>query len=101
MLLIAKRTGGNLDEAIKRCSRTICDRIDTSEEISAITAAKRFEHRIMSLMPAGIILYSTAAFGGFMNSLYGNARGAVIMTGALAVYGAALAAGSRIVRIEV
>ena len=101
ILMIAKRTGGNLDAAVRSCYRTISERLDTRGEIRAITAAKRFEHRVMSLMPAGIILYARISFGGFMDGLYGNVPGVLIMTAALAVYGIALLIGERMVRIEV
>ena len=59
------------------------------------------EQMIMSLMPAGIILYLQLASPGFLDILYGNPFGICAMTVCLAVYGAAYWMGKRIVEIEV
>ena len=56
---------------------------------------------IMSLMPAGIILYLQLASPGFLDILYGNPFGICAMTVCLTVYGAAYWMGKRIVEIEV
>ena len=100
ILMIAKRTGGNLDKVIRTTRRTICERIDTRREIETITAAKRYEHRLMSIMPAGIIVYLRFSFGGFLDPMYGTPAGAAVMTAALAVYLAALWLGTRIIQIK-
>ena len=52
-------------------------------------------------MPAGIILYLRLSFGSFMDCLYGNITGVLIMTAALAVYLAAFYLGTKMVQIEV
>ncbi|MBR2189363.1 MAG: type II secretion system F family protein [Eubacterium sp.] len=101
ILMIVKRTGGNMDKALKECRATICERIDTRQEIETVIAAKQYEQRLMSVMPAGMILYLRLSFGSFMDCLYGNLTGAMIMTAALAVYAAAIWIGMKIVRIEV
>ena len=59
------------------------------------------EQMIMSLMPAGIILYLQLASPGFLDILYGNPFGICAMTVCLTVYGAAYWMGKRIVEIEV
>ena len=71
------------------------------KEIEATLAAKKSEQMIMSLMPAGIILYLQLASPGFLDILYGNPFGICAMTVCLAVYGAAYWMGKRIVEIEV
>ena len=101
VLMILKRTGGSMDKVLKTCRSTISDRIDTRQEIETMIAAKRYEQRLMSLMPAGIILYLRLSFGSFMDCLYGNLTGAAIMTAALCIYLAAFYLGMRMVRIEV
>ena len=101
VLMIVKRTGGSMDQVLKTCRRTIGDRIDTRQEIETVIAAKRYEQRLMSLMPAGIILYLRLSFGSFMDCLYGNITGVLIMTAALAVYLAAFYLGTKMVKIEV
>jgi len=74
---------------------------NVKKEIEATLAAKKSEQMIMSLMPAGIILYLQLASPGFLDILYGNPFGICAMTVCLTVYGAAYWMGKRIVEIEV
>lgn len=99
VLSIAEKAGGSPDQTLKVCYRTILERMDTRQEIAAVIAGKVFEQRIMSVVPAGIILYLRVSFGNFMDCLYGNAAGACIMTAALTVYMAAVVLGERMVRV--
>ncbi|MGI6117603.1 MAG: type II secretion system F family protein [Bilifractor sp.] len=101
VLTIASRTGGNPDQTIQVCYRAIVEKIDTQQEIETVIAAKKFEQTVMSLIPAGIILYLKLSFGSFMDPLYGNFAGAAIMTAALGIFLAAVWLGERMVRIEV
>ena len=101
ILLIAEKMGGSPDQTLKACHKTILERMDTKQEIDTVIAGKVFEQRIMSVVPAGILLYLKVSFGGVMDCLYGNAAGALIMTAALALYLSAVLIGERMVRIEV
>ena len=101
VLYTAKRSGGDLGNVIQKVARMLGDKIDVKKEIEATLAAKKSEQMIMSLMPAGIILYLQLASPGFLDILYGNPFGICAMTVCLAVYGAAYWMGKRIVAIEV
>lgn len=101
VLGISEKMGGSPDQTLKVCHKTILERMDMKQEIDAVIAGKVFEQRIMSIVPVGILLYLKLSFGTFMDCLYGNTIGAVIMTAALAVYLAAVMIGERMVRIEV
>ena len=96
-----KRSGGDLVNLIQKVALMLGDKIDVKKEIEATLAAKKSEQMIMSLMPAGIILYLQLASPGFLDILYGNPFGICAMTVCLAVYGAAYWMGKRIVEIEV
>lgn len=101
ILMVAKRTGGDLARTMAVCRRTLCERIDLRLEIASLVASKQFEQRIMSLVPALIILYLRLSFGSLMERLYKNPAGIVIMSAALLLYGFSLWLGKRMVRIEV
>ena len=77
---IAKRSGGSLKEIIERTCNIIKDETEVSEEIRNLTAARRYEQRIMNLLPFGIIIYINVTSGGFMNVMYESLQGRVIMT---------------------
>lgn len=97
----AKRTGGDMDKVIQKVARMLGDKIDVKKEIETTLAAKKSEQMIMSLMPAGIILYLQISSPGFLNVLYGNPFGICAMTVCLGIYGAAYWLGRKIVDIEV
>ncbi len=86
ILMIAKRTGGNMDQVLESTWRNLSEKIDTAREIDALVAAKRYEQKLMSLMPAGVILYLKLAFPGFLDGMYGHLTGAAVMTACLGVY---------------
>ena len=77
------------------------DKIDVKKEIETTLAAKKSEQAIMSLMPAGIILYLQVSSPGFLSVLYGNPFGICAMTVCLGIYAAAYWMGRKIVDIEV
>lgn len=56
---------------------------------------------MMSLIPCLILLYVQTVSPGFLDSMYHNIAGILIMTLSLGVYLAAVAWGKKIVEIEV
>ena len=97
----AKRTGGDMEKVIQTSARMLGDKIDVKKEIEATLAAKKAEQMIMSLMPAGIILYLQLTSPGFLEVLYGNAFGVCAMSACLGIYGLSYWMGRRIVDIQV
>lgn len=90
-----------MNHVIQKVARMLGDKIDVKKEIEATLAAKKSEQLVMSLMPAGIILYMHLTSPGFLDVLYGNWFGVMAMTACLLVYGAAYWLGVKIVDIEV
>ena len=102
LLIIAKRTGGNMDRILEGTWRNLCGKIDTAREIDALVAAKQYEQKLMSLMPAGVIVYLKIGFSGLMDKMYGNITGVLIMSACLGIYLAAFWLGRRLTqRLEV
>ena len=97
----AKRTGGNMTEIIRSSARTIGEKIDVEREIETTLAAKKYEQKILSVMPCAIILYMQLSSPGFLDVLYNTAFGAIVMTLCLAVYAGAFYLSGKIVNIEV
>lgn len=98
---VAKRTGGNLISIIRNTAWTISQKAETRREIDTSLSAKRLEQNIMSLVPAMILLYVQLVSPGFLDVMYHNLTGIVVMTLCLLVYGAAYFWGRKIVNIEV
>lgn len=98
---IAKKSGGDSIAMIRNTIRMICDKIEVRQEIAVLTAAKRYEFQVMTLIPLGIIFYMRFSFPEFLEVLYGNAIGAGIMTICLIIYGTAYWLGKKVSTIEV
>ncbi len=101
VFVAAKKTGGNMVKIIQSTVRQIGDEIDVRREIDTLLAAKKYEFRVMSVIPYGIIGYMQLSFPEFMDSLYGNAIGVGVMSVCLAGYMGAYYLGLRIIKIDV
>ena len=95
-----KRTGGNAIKVIKDTVDKIVSEIELREEIEVIVAAKKMEQQIMIYMPSLIILFLRTSNRDFLNPLYGNPVGFILMTIALMVNIAADYLGKKIVKID-
>lgn len=98
---MAKRSGGNLPEIIYETAGTIGEKIEVEREIQVLTAAKRLERNVMSVIPFGIILYVSATSTGYFDVLYTTAAGRTVMTACLVVYGTAYLLGGKMTEIQV
>ena len=76
----AKKSGGNLIRIIEKTVRSISDKISVEEEMETIISAKKLEEKIMMVMPYGILLYLRLSNGDFLNVLYHNLFGILLMT---------------------
>lgn len=97
----AKRSGGDMIAIIQNTVNQIGDKIDVRREIDTLLAAKRYEFKVMAIIPYVIIGYMILSFPEFMECLYGNMIGTGVMSVCLLVYLSAYAFGVRLVKIEV
>ena len=97
----AKRTGGNLIAIMEHTAWSIGQKEETRREIETVLSAKKLEQNIMSLVPAGILFYVQLVSPGFLDGMYHNTAGILIMSLCLFVYGTAYFWGKKIVEIEV
>ncbi len=98
---MSKRSGGDTMEIIRNTVRQMGEKIDVEREITTLMSAKKMEFKIMTIIPMAMILYLKVSFPEFMDVLYGNVAGVVIMSICLLVYLVAYEMGRRIVEIEV
>lgn len=97
---VAKRSGGNLIEIIQNTIRQIQMKQKIQREIEVMAAGKRMEFHIMSVIPAAIIVYMCLGFPDFMQVIYANLIGKLLMTGCLILYVGAYLWGRKILSVE-
>lgn len=98
---LAKRSGGDTLEIIRRVVRQMGEKIDVEREIHTMLSAKKMEFRVMTAIPYAMIGYVKLSFPSFTDVLYGNLAGILVMSACLIIYGFAFEYGRRIIEIEV
>lgn len=98
---IAKRSGGNLNKIIEHTALLIGEKIQVKRDIQTILAARKFEQKVMNVVPLFILFYIDITSPGFFNPMYGNPGGICIMTICLIVYFAAFLLSGKIVAIKI
>ena len=101
VVAVAKKSGGNVVRVIEKTVNCISDKLAVEEEIDTLIAAKKLEERIMMIMPYGIIFYLRISNGEFLQVLYHNGLGIVLMTFFLAVIYLAEIWAGRIMEIRI
>lgn len=97
----ARISGGSLNAVIRSTASQMAEIMDTKREIDTMLAAKVFEQRIMTVMPAAVLLYVRLGSGEFLEGLYHNPAGVCVMTVCLGIYLAAYLIGKRMVQFEI
>ncbi|MBO4375600.1 MAG: type II secretion system F family protein [Lachnospiraceae bacterium] len=97
----SKRTGGDMTKIIKRAASNISDKMDVKREIDTILSSRKYEQRIMEIIPFAIIGYLGVTSDGFLDILYHNFTGAAVMTICLCIYIIGFILAEKIMKIEV
>lgn len=97
----ARKSGGSLNMVIRSTAAQMAEVMDTRREIATILAAKVYEQKIMTLMPAAVLLYVRIGSGEFLEGLYHNPTGIFVMTVCLGIYIGAYLLGKRMVQFEI
>ncbi len=93
---IAKRSSGNVADTIMIYSGIITQKLEGTQEIRALLAAKRLEQRVMNVMPFIIVMYLEYSNPGYFDMMFHNWSGVLIMTGCMAGYVVAFAMAEKI-----
>lgn len=101
IISLGKRSGGNLIHIIRKMHVSLTNKWEVEEEIATMVSGKRMEQKIMSCMPAGILLYMRITNHAYVQALYNNGLG--ILTGILSVAAMQWANwyAARVIKIEV
>jgi len=78
--LTCRSTGGDLERIISHTSEIITEKMKINEQINTITAQKKLEGRLISLMPAVMLLALNLLSPAYIGPLYSTLPGRLIMT---------------------
>ncbi len=94
IFLYTKRLGGGYAVYLKDTADRLEERITLQSELDSMITQKKLELTIMSVMPAAILLYMKLTGGDFLQPLYHNVLGIVLMIVCLILYGGSVALGN-------
>ncbi len=98
---MAKRSGGDMIAIIRSAIGRMTEQVEMEQDMQTTIAAKKLEFQIMTVIPIGILLYMKVGFPEFLDVLYGNVTGVLLMSVCLIVYLVTYLLGRRIVEVEV
>ena len=101
IFVLAKRNGGDFTGIIGKTVKIMKEKDETEREISVILSGRKYEQRVMCIIPIGIIIYLRITSREFLSVLYHNPAGAVIMTACLAIYIASYLISVKLIDIRV
>ena len=99
--ITCRSMGGNMEKVLSHTADILTDKMNIRREIQALTAQKKLEGRIISLMPLGMLLALNLASPAYIAVLYTTLSGRVIMTLCLVLTGAGFVLMEKLTRIEV
>lgn len=101
VFVVSKRTGGNLIEAIKNSVKVIAEKIEFKQELNTMLAQKKFEQKLLSIIPVVLVLLLTWTAPDYMEPVFTTFIGRVVMTVAVAILIFAYFISKKIMEIEI
>lgn len=77
---ICNRSGGNIVEVIKNTSAIINDRIEVGQEVDMMLAERKFEQKVLNIVPILMILLLSASAPDYMSPVFNTGSGRVVMS---------------------
>lgn len=97
---VASQKGADFPKILSSCTQIIENRRRAEREAEVLIRAKVYEQRVMCVIPLGILLYLRASSNGFIEVLYHNTFGVIIMTACLLAYVTAVRLSQKIADIS-
>jgi tight adherence protein B len=97
----AKRSGGDLVKIIETTTEHMRFKQETEQEIMVAVASRKLEQKVMNVVPLFILAFLRVSSGDYLNVMYGNLFGILVMTGCLLTYAASVFLSDRILSIYV
>ncbi len=98
---ICKRSGGNIAEVVRNTSGIINDKIEIRQEIDMLLAERKFEQKVLNIVPILLIVLLSASAADYMEPVFSTAAGRLVMTGAIILLAIAWFVSRKIMDIRV
>lgn len=85
-LKVATKTGGNMNKVLCRTVQTLQQNYALLQDIEDGMAGRKYEAKIMEVLPFLLLFYVELGNPGFFDGLFGRIDGIVVMSGCLVVF---------------
>lgn len=97
---ISKRSGGNISEVIRNTSAIISDRIEVAQEVDVMLAERRFEQKVLNIVPILMILLLSLSAPDYMNPVFSTMAGRLVMSVSIILLSIAWLASAKVSNIR-
>lgn len=97
---ICKRSGGNIAEVIKNTSAIINDRIEVGQEVDTMLAERKFEQKVLNIVPILMILMLSATAPEYMSPVFSTGTGRFTMSVSIVLLALAWLISSKVSNIK-
>jgi tight adherence protein B len=94
-------TGGNMSKVISSSVNVLQDKMYIAKEIETMVAQKKYESKLLVLLPVAIVMLLKLMSPGYLAPLYGNFVGVVIMSVSILTLAVSVLWSDKITQIEV
>jgi len=101
VIVICKRTGGDMVQVIKNAANIISEKIEISQDIDLVLTRQKYEQKVLNIMPVVFIGLIKFCGSGYMDLLYSSVKGYILMAVAMFILAAAYAVSKKITDIGV
>lgn len=96
-----KRSGGNIVEIIRNTSNIINDKIEIKQEIETLLSQKKFEQKILNIMPLAMIIILSVSAKDYMEPVFTTVAGRAVMTVSMLLLALAFFISNKIMDINI
>ena len=100
VMVIAKQSGGKMKEIMDSYIKSIEEKVAVRQEVETMITSRKFEQKIMNVVPFAILVYVNLTSKGFFDVLYHNVVGYIVMSGILVAYLTSIYLANKIIDIE-
>ena len=101
VLATCLKLGGNLVEIVRNTTNILGDKMEIKNEIDVLLAQRRFEKKILNVMPIALVLVLSLTAGDYIEPVFTTVLGRIVMCAALGLIALSWFISGKIMKIDV
>ena len=101
VLATCRKMGGNLVEIVKNTTNILGDKMEIKNEIDVLLAQRRFEKKVLNVMPIALILVLSMAAKDYIEPVFTTLTGKFVMSAAILLLALSWLISEKIMNIDV